>query len=152
MRKYLMVLSSILISCNSNHKMKNQNIEIKPLSPFHNEFIDHEGSLNNIDYFYISDNNSLNNLFYKQLEDIITDHQKNILSKYKFYSIYIYKKTDELNKNYKKDKNSFDGHNKDLIAYIRFENKKLDIFYIIVDGNVTYDMIEKKETDFEFEN
>ncbi|EKT3967189.1 hypothetical protein NTJ12_002271 [Flavobacterium psychrophilum] len=132
--------------------MENQNIEIMPLSPFHHEFKDQDGKLDNIDYFYLSADYTLNSQFNKQLEEIIINRQKNIDSKYKFYSIYIYRKTDELNENSKKDKTSFDGYNNDLLAYIRFENKKLDIFYIIDDGNVIYDIIDKKETDFEFEN
>ena len=152
MKTSIILLSSILISCNSNKKMENQNIEITPLSPFHHEFIDQNGKLNNIDYYYMSGNYSSNDEFNKQLEDIIISRQKNISSKYNFFSIYVYRKTKEINENYKKDKNLFDGHNNDLIAYIRFEEKKLDMFYIIEEGIVTYDLLNKKETNFEFEN
>lgn len=107
---------------------------------------------NRIDYFYAEGSFSYDLEDYKKLQNMINEKSKELsLNDYKFCSVYIYNKTNTLNDNYSNGKEGLDGHNKDLIAFIRYDNGKQDIFYILKDGNVIYDLQTGKESDFEFD-
>lgn len=143
------VFALLLFSCNTNKKM--QNIKIEPLSPYHYEFKDSENNLDKIDYFFLKGDFQVNDNLKKELHDFITNYSKTNTKKYAYNSVYIYKETKELNNAYKGDKSSFDGLNNEIIAYVRFNNNELDIFYILEEGNVVFDLIKNQETNFEFE-
>ncbi|SKB91589.1 hypothetical protein SAMN05660841_03065 [Sphingobacterium nematocida] len=138
----------IIISCNSNCQ-EEKNIKIEPLHPVHFEFIDSEDNLCNIDYFFLEGDFQINDDLKNKLKDFITNYSNNKM--YAFNSVYIYKETEVLNKEYRGDESSFDGFNTDLIAYVRFRNNEPDIFYILEKGSVVFDLIADKEVDFEFE-
>lgn len=111
-----------------------------------------DNKANRIDYFYVAGRFSYNLEDYKKLQNMINEKSKELsLNDYKFCSVYIYNKTDTLNDSYSNGKEGLDGHNKDLIAFIRYDNGKQDIFYILKDGNVIYDLQTGKESDFEFD-
>lgn len=145
----LAMFALLLFSCNTNKKM--QNIKIEPLSPYHYEFRDSDNNLDKIDYYFLKGDFQVNDNLKKELQDFITNYSKTNTKTYAYNSLYIYKETEELNNDYKGDKSSFDGLNKELIAYVRFNNNQLDIFYILEEGNVVFDLIKNQETNFEFE-
>ena len=154
MKTYILLLFIILFSCNSNQKMEPKNIKITPLSPYTQEHKNAKNDLVREDFFYLSGTYTLNDKFYINLNDIINNHKKNNNDKkYTFYAIYIFKETEELNKNFNIDKDvSSDSYNSDLLAHVLFKNNELYLFNIIDNGNIVYDLIEnKKVTDLEFD-
>ncbi len=154
MKIYSILFISILISCNQNEKMKreeNYNLRIKPLSPYSYEFRDNQNNLNNIVYFYLDEELANDFSLNEKIEKTIMSQYNKVDSKYVFNSIYIYRKTNILNNKYSAKSNSFDGFNDDLLVYARFVNKKLDMCYVIDKGIVTYNVIENKKVNFEFE-
>lgn len=140
----------MIVSCNSNYR-KVKNIKIESLHPNHYEFMDSKGNLCNIDYFFLKGDFQVNDDLKSKLKDFISAYNHNHNKMYAFNSVYIYKETEELNKEYRGDKNSFDGFIADLIVYVRFRNNEPDIFYILEKGNVVFDQIADKEVDFDFE-
>jgi hypothetical protein len=152
MKSNFQILSIILIFLVSCNKNKNtQNSKIHPLSPYHYKFNDTDDNLNNINYYFLSGTFEIDENLKKLLKDFIDDYSKNENDNYAYNSVYIYKETNFLNENYKGDKSSFDGRNKELIAYVRFNYKEIDIFYLLDQGNVIFDFVKNKEVDFEFE-
>lgn len=141
------------MSCNSKMQNKNQteNIKLKPLSPYTFEFKGKNEASNRIDYFYLKGKFQYEDILYRKLNKIISEHYKKTKNQYKLFSIYIYKETEELNESYDKTRESFDGKNNDLLAYVRFSNTVNDIFYIIENGFVIYDCVNEKSLNFEFE-
>tara|TARA_R110000751_G_C13790742_1_gene482098 strand:- start:5908 stop:6378 length:471 start_codon:yes stop_codon:yes gene_type:complete len=155
MKNILFFLVLILISCNNkmqnNNQIEDKELAIKPLSPFFYEFTGKNNMLNRIDYFYLEGDFEYNTAYFNKLQKLIDDHKKNIENKYNLYSIYIYKKTEELNSTYNKTREFLDGKNNDLILYNRYIDNKTDILYYIKNSDVIYDGIEKKKVNFEFE-
>ncbi|SFA54184.1 hypothetical protein SAMN04488511_11352 [Pedobacter suwonensis] len=146
--KHLIILLLVLTACNNS---KQQNFELKPLNPDVQQF--KSGTNNNrIDYFYIR-----GNFFYKKSTYALLGDKVNrkinsaILPDYDFYSVYVYRDLDLPNKKDGGGINTFDGQNKNLVAYIRYKRGHMDIFYIINNGNVVYNLISGKEMDFEFD-
>ncbi|MFV0306099.1 MAG: hypothetical protein ACK5IC_11540 [Moheibacter sp.] len=130
--------------------MNGNNFELKPLSPYSHMFKGRNNMENRIDYYYLNKLPSNDVQFYQQLKDSVFLLAE---KRYDFnlYSIYIYKETDELNEKFNKQKLWLDGHNKDLIAYIRFNNGENDIFYIIQNEIVIFDNVKNEKVYFEFE-
>lgn len=134
----------------SKHVLK-EDFTINPLNPYTYEFEGRNGTTSRIDYFYLDGNFNYDEIFYKELKKSVDKIQEDVNMDYKLYSIYIYRKTEELNKAYNKPREFFDGKNKDIVAYIRFTDSINDIFYIINDGHVVYDNVERKSLNFEFD-
>lgn len=146
--KNLIILLTLFVACIQN---KSEDFQLVALSPITYEFKAGENK-NRIDYFYVEGNFSYDNADYERLKKKIDEKTSTIDTKnYQLYSVYIYRKTEVLNQQYKEGKEGLDGHNQDLIAYIRYEKGNRDIFYIIEKGNVVYDVLSNKEEDFEFE-
>lgn len=145
----------LLFSCNSNQTMNQAKIELHPLSPVSYEFKDPAPEtklLNRADFFYIDANGSLSTTEQKELLKIVNTQKDKIIGNYNALSIYVYRKTDKLNSTYKGSFQDIKGvYDNDLISYTRWMNGKMDIFYIIKDGNVVYDMAENKEVSPPFE-
>ena len=152
MKSNFQILSIILIFLVSCNKNKNtQNSKIHPLSPYHYDFKDNDENLNNINYYFLSGNFEIDENLKTHLKDFIDDYGKDEKTIYAYNSVYIYKETNILNRKFKDDKSSFDGHNKDLIAFARFNKNELDIFYILEEGNVVFDLLKNENVTFEFE-
>ncbi|MFD2907365.1 hypothetical protein ACFSX9_01315 [Flavobacterium ardleyense] len=145
----LLVIIILLFSCNKNNKTPN--LEIEALSPYHYEFKDSDGNLDNINYYFLKGDFQIDEHLKKHVKDFIYSYGKSQKGVYVFNSVYIYKETAFLNTNYKGNEGSFDGSNNDLIAYARFDNNQLDVFYLLDEGNVIFDIIKNKEVDFEFQ-
>lgn len=146
--KNLIILFTLFVAYIQN---KSQDFQLIALSPITYVFKAGENK-NRIDYFYAEGNVLYNSSEYEILKKKVDEKTAHInLQNYNLYSIYIYKKTDILNNQYKGGKQNLDGHNQDLIAYVRYSQGKPDIFYIIEKGNVVYDELSGKEENFEFD-
>lgn len=146
--KNLIILLTLFVACIQN---KSEDFQLVALSPVNYEFKAGENK-NRIDYFYVEGNFSYDVDEYEKLKKKIDDKTAGTdIKNYQLYSVYIYKKTDVLNQQYKAGREGLDGHNQDLIAYIRYDKGNRDIFYITERGNVVYDVLSNKEEDFEFE-
>lgn len=130
---------------------KSEDLQLVALSPKTYEFKAGENK-NRIDYFFAEGNFSYNTSEYENLRNKIDEKIKDVnVKEYHLYSVYIYKETSTINKEYKNGREGLDGHNKDLLAYLRYSEGKMDIFYIIDKGNVVYDKLSGKEESFEFD-
>ncbi|MBK1894233.1 hypothetical protein [Chryseobacterium paridis] len=146
--KNLIILLTLFVACIQN---KSEDFQLVALPPVTYEFKAGENK-NRIDYFYADRNFSYDNNEYEKLKKKVDEKTGNINTQdYNLYSVYIYKKTDVLNNEYKGGKEGLDGHNQDLIAYIRYEKGNRDIFYVIEKGNVLYNVLTNKEENFEFD-
>ncbi|MBD3905418.1 hypothetical protein NAL32_13665 [Chryseobacterium sp. Ch-15] len=123
-------------------------MKLIPLSPKMYEFSVDE-KLNKIEYFFLEGANEIPEN-HKLIEKLVAQEALNI-DNYNAFSIYIYKKTDRFNKEYKGDNESFDGYNRDILAYIRYTKGKQDTFYFLENGKVIYDNFKKEKVNFEFD-
>ena len=146
--KNLIILFTLFVACIQN---KSEDLQLVALSPKTYEFKAGENK-NRIDYFFAEGNFSYNSSEYENLKNKIDEKIKEVnVKEYHLYSVYIYKETSILNKEYKNGREGLDGHNEDLLAYLRYSEGKMDIFYIIDKGNVVYDKLSGKEESFEFD-
>ncbi|EHQ24977.1 hypothetical protein [Mucilaginibacter paludis] len=138
------------------YSRKQSQISLHPLSPFTYEFKDNapQGKyvMDRADFFYADANKYLTKEQQKQLFAIVKAQKDKINGNYNALSIYVYKKTDKLNPTYKGSFQDIKGvYDNDLLSYTRWMNGRMDIFYMIKDGNVVYDMAENKEMSPPFE-
>lgn len=146
--KNLIILLTLFVACIQN---KSEDFQLIALSPVTYEFKAGENK-NRIDYFYAEGHFSYDVSDYEKLKKKVDEKTAKVTPKnYHLYSVYLYKKTNSINKDYKGGKEALDGHNEDLIAYVRYTQGKMDIFYIIEKGNVIYDAVSGKEENFEFD-
>lgn len=146
--KNLIILFTLFVACIQN---KSEDLQLVALSPKTYEFKAGENK-NRIDYFFAEGNFSYNTSEYENLRNKIDEKIKEVnVKEYHLYSVYIYKETSIINKEYKNGREGLDGHNKDLLAYLRYIEGKMDIFYITDKGNVVYDKLSGKEESFEFD-
>lgn len=146
--KNLIILFTLFVACIQN---KSEDLQLVALSPKTYEFKAGENK-NRIDYFFAEGNFSYNSSEYENLKNKIDEKIKDVnVKEYHLYSVYIYKETSSINKDYKNGREGLDGHNQDLLAYLRYSGGKMDIFYIINKGNVVYDKLSGKEESFEFD-
>lgn len=146
--KNLIILFTLFVACIQN---KSEDLQLIALSPKTYEFKAGENK-NRIDYFFAEGNFSYNSSGYENLRNKIDEKIKEVnVKEYHLYSVYIYKETGIINKEYKNGREGLDGHNQDLLAYLRYSEGKMDIFYIIDQGNVMYDKLSDKEESFQFD-
>lgn len=146
--KNLIILFTLFVACIQN---KSEDLQLFALSPKTYEFKAGENK-NRIDYFFAEGNFSYNSSGYENLRNKIDEKIKEVnVKEYHLYSVYIYKETGVINKEYKNGREGLDGHNQDLLAYLRYSEGKMDIFYIIDQGNVMYDKLSDKEESFQFD-
>lgn len=146
--KNLFILLTLFVSC---HEHESKDFSFSPLHPVTYEFKAGQ-KFNRIDYFYVDGAFSYKNSDYEKLQNKI-DKKIAIVptTNYDLYSVYIYKKTDVINKTYTGGREGLDGRHQDIIAYIRYSEGHPDIFYIIQKGNVVYDLLSGQREDFEFD-
>jgi len=146
--RHLIILLLVLAACKNG---KRQNFELKPLRRNVQEFKSGKNR-NRIDYFYVKGNFTYEKLNYALLEKKVkTELNSAVVQDYDLYSLYIYRDADLSQKKYDGAVNTFDGQNEKLVAYIRYKQGKMDIFYIIKNGKVVFDLISGNEEYFEFD-
>jgi hypothetical protein len=130
----------------------NQNLALKELHPFRHEFMGglEKTNLDEIRYYYLEGEYKINEDFKKKIKTIALAKIGVIDKKYEFSSIQIYQKNKTINENFRSNKDISSSHNKYLVAFIRFNRAKMDIFYLLEDGNVIFDLVENRSEDFEF--
>lgn len=130
---------------------QNQDFNLFKLPPNSYEFKVHDNT-NRIDYFYLDGIFKYDIDGYRKIEKKIGESiSTKDMNRYHLYPIYIYNKTDLLNDGYTNGKEGLDGHNNELITYIRYKDGKPDIFYIVKNGNVIFDGIKNEKANFEFD-
>lgn len=149
-------LIPLLLSCQS--KSKSKMINIYPLRPYTYTFktADNDSGQgeNKISFFYTDLAAVPDEAERKRLYDLVLAEKAKIKGDYKLVSIYIYRKTNELNEHYNQNMTMLRAaHKSDLIAYVRWTNDTIDTFFITSDNNVVYDVLEDKKVSpaYEFE-
>lgn len=148
--KYFLLLLIILQSCNSSKKPDLRNdFELMPLSPFYYEFFGQNGEFNRIDYYFLEGDFNLNSDFYKKLNDKVRvlDLHAN---EFHYYSIYMYEKTSRLNSKSNLTREDLSIENPNLVVYMRYTKGKQDIFYIIKNRYVIFDVRRNEKVSFDF--
>jgi hypothetical protein len=146
--KTLLLLVALLVACIQD---KPKDFQLIALPPITYEFKTGENR-NRIAYFYVEGNFSYDHIAYEKLKRKVEEKIAGApTGNYHLYSVYLYKKNDLLNKDYSGGKAGLDGHNQNLLAYVRYSQGKMDIFYIIEKEKVVYDLLSDKEENFEFE-
>ncbi|MFD2554621.1 hypothetical protein [Sphingobacterium tabacisoli] len=126
-------------------------IRLEPLSPISYTF-GSDSLSNRIDYFYMKGDLVFDKAGYRQFKEQIEHHAAQVpTSEYALYSIYVYRETDVLGKAYTQGKAGLEGHRVDMVSYIRYAKGVPDIFYIIRDGEVVYDVLTEQGLSFDFE-
>ena len=146
--KKLIILLTLLAACTQDEP---KDFQLAVLAPVTSEFST-GADRNRIDYFYVSGNFSYKKEAYEKLKKKIQKEITNLqLNKYHLYSVYVYKETNVIGKNFSGEREALDGHTQDMLAYVRFNKGKIDVFYITDKGKVVYDLLLKREENFEFE-
>ena len=133
----------LLFSCDDiSPGVDEETIHLMPLSPYKYEFSNQYGK-NRIDYFFTDNDYQDDAGFREKLYNLVENIKNKVDFQYNLYSIYVYKKTTRLNENFLGDNNDLRGvYNNDLISYSRWNQGNIDIFYLIEDGKVVFDMIK----------
>ncbi len=130
---------------------QNQDFNLIKLPPNSYEFKAGKNT-NRIDYLYLDGYFKYEIDGYKKIQNKIEERFKSEeIKSYHLYSIYIYNKTDVLNDSYSSGTEGLDGYNNELIAYIRYKDGEPDIFYIVKNANVIFDLIKNEKANFEFD-
>ncbi len=151
----LYLLVCFLIACDSSDSSLNVSpkkitkVELLPLNPYQYSFrCEHYLGNCRLDYFFSSRQDWQNEVFRKKLyKEVLQKSDKNI-QHFRVYSLYVYERTKQLNEKFDGD---FDklravyNINLNLISYTRWSEGKMDIFYLIENGNVVYDVLENEE-------
>lgn len=146
----IFTVGSMLLIASCGQKVS-EDIELVALSPVTYK-LNERNYINRVDYFYVKGPFLYNSNYYQHLKKLIDERTATIdLKVFRYYSIYIYRETGMINDDFKGGKKMLDGHNKDLIAYLRYIRGKRDIFYMIDQGNVVFDLVAFKEDRFEFD-
>jgi hypothetical protein len=144
MKKFTIIFCVFLLfSCEKISSGINEKpIHLTPLSPYQYEFSNQYGK-NRIDYFFIENDYQDNAGFRKELYNSVKNVKDKVDTPYNLYSIYVYKKTNEINENFSGEDNDLRGvYNDDLISYSRWNQGNIDIFYFIEDGKVVFDILK----------
>ncbi|NOQ63762.1 MAG: hypothetical protein GQ582_04555 [Methyloprofundus sp.] len=147
---YSVLFIFLLISACASHSLESLAatpetvmINLSPLSPYQYEFIAQDVEKNTIYYFFTERKNWQNKLFREALEKRLAAIQAKGSENYTFFSVYVYARTEQLNKDFKGDNKSLHGiYDADLISYTRWKQGELDIFYLIESGNVVFDLLK----------
>ncbi len=116
-------------------------MEIIPLSPYQHEFPGHYGASRS-DYFLTSPGDWRDAGYRARLDEMLRKTAGDTPKNVDLYSLYLYKKTASLNETFSGDADALRGvHDEDLISYVRWLRGDLDIFYLIENGDVVYDLL-----------
>ncbi|WP_025144870.1 hypothetical protein [Pedobacter jeongneungensis] len=152
-KNWILVLLLVSITVCACHQAKERNqIRLQPLSPYNFVFKVSDSVKNRNEYYFISDAGPAD---YNLASDLLPSLK--LISKddtFKVQSVYVYRATTILNKDYQGNRDDLKGnHDDDLYVYARWTNGKMDIFYILKNGKAIYDGLKREriENPFEFD-
>lgn len=117
-------------------------MELTPLSPYKHTFSGQYGN-SRADYFFSSRGDWRDAGYRARLVDLVRNTAGDAPKDFDSYSLYVYEKTATLNAGFDGDADALRGvHDADLISFTRWTRGKMDIFYLIEDGDVVYDVLE----------
>lgn len=140
-------ISCLLLACGqtSNPSADNKPMRLTPLPPYHHVFSNQSGN-HRIDYFFVEGDRRRDARFREELQRLVKAEQSKAPPTDGFYSIYVYQKTAALNEGFTGGVDGLRGvYDGDLISYSRWNSSEMDIFYIIDQGNVVFDMLKNRE-------
>ncbi|MET0029299.1 MAG: hypothetical protein ABW101_16840 [Candidatus Thiodiazotropha sp.] len=123
-------------------------MQLHPLSPITYLF-DSEAGTNRIDYFFIDSDNISDARFRDALQQQVEIAHTQLTDKnYDISSVYVYRRTSNLNHEFSGDAEALRGvFDNDIISYSRWNKGQLDIFYILDDGKVVFNLLTNESVD-----
>lgn len=147
-RLFLMLAWLLVIGCSKPP----QPLAVTPLSPFQYEFSTPDGLARN-DYFFVATDGVDQAQLKQALAALATIKQRDRPAGLQVYSIYVYRKSTRLNRAFRGDSAQLRAYAAaDLLAYCRWRQGKIDIFYWLENGRVVFDLLENEpiKPSFEF--
>lgn len=138
---FFIVFSSV--ACDSSvNTASTEPLQLTPLAPYLYEFSNEQGK-NRIDYFFINQENNNDAQFRDALYQLVVSKKPQNINEYALYSIYMYRKTEQLNERFTAKADFLRAtYFDDVISYSRWNKGHLDMFYLIKNGDVMFDMID----------
>ena len=126
-------------------------LSLQPLSPVRHSFSGPAGpSLNR--YYVIAPGQRHTEGFRARLRTLIEAARDTSEPAPAMQSAYVYERNDTLNEGYQGSADSLRGvHDNALVAYARWQGSRLDVLYLIEQGNVVYDLLLDQAIDPPFE-
>ncbi len=119
-------------------------MEFIPLSPYQRT---NSGSVHSV-YFFTTSGGDWRDAGYRaQLSEAVRKTVGDTPESFDIYLLYLYRKTDILNKTFRGDEDSLFSHYDDLISFVRWNHGNMDIFYSINKSNVVYDLLDDRAVD-----
>lgn len=111
------------------------------------EFSDSEGKLNRIDYFAIDQEVLLSSNFMEDLKKWVNKEVQTQAKNYNLYSIYVYKVSQDFD--FKRDNAEKDlvSDRSRAVSYSRAVKGGIDMFYIIENEMVVFDVLKNRAED-----
>ncbi|MDD4880373.1 MAG: hypothetical protein PHX10_02250 [Gallionellaceae bacterium] len=117
---------------------------LTPLAPFSQVFSNVQGTFR-IDYFYTDRNGPNDAAAREDLRARVEKIHAGIPPGWSTHSIYVYKRTATLNDHFTGNADDLRGvYDDNLICFCRWNRHGPDVFYLIENGNVVFDMLENK--------
>lgn len=120
-------------------------LQLHPLSPFTQYFDIPTGKGSNT-YYYVEPPEQLDAAFRHRLRSAVEAAEKTNASKIMtVHSIYVYRAIGSIGKDFNGSVEMLRGHHaRQLLSFARWTDEQLDIFYIIDNGQVVFDLLEDK--------
>ena len=153
----LFVAAVLFVVMHGTHKpvLQSQKRATKliPLSPYERTFSSKRYGKVGIAYFFVTKRGDWHDSAYrKKLLKSVRQKAGKRPENYDLYSLYIYEKTEKLNKSFHGNADELHGiYDAHLVAFVRWHHAKPDLFYLLLDGNVVYDIVEDIALSWEFD-
>ncbi len=120
-------------------------VQLRPLSPF-TQYFDAPTGKGRSTYYYVEPPVQLDAAFRRRLQSAIETKEKTDgNATMSVHSIYVYRATGDIGKQFTGSADILRGqHARQLLSFTRWTGEQLDIFYLIDDGAVVYDLLEDK--------
>ncbi|MCU7918077.1 MAG: hypothetical protein KZQ95_06920 [Candidatus Thiodiazotropha sp. (ex Epidulcina cf. delphinae)] len=119
-------------------------MQLKALSPNTYEFSNDTGKYR-VDYFYLDTVYRADPGFREALRALVEKAHAKVPPAYDVSSIYVYRKTEMLNQDFSGNADALRGvYDNDLVSYSRWNQQAIDVFYLIDEGNVVFDLISNE--------
>lgn len=120
--------------------------QLRPLSPFTQYFDVQTTGKGRNTYYYVEPPSHIDAAFRHRLRSAVEAAEKTEGNQYiSLHSIYVYRATSDIGKQFTGSADVLRGqHAKQLLSFARWSGEQLDIFYLIDDGAVVFDLLEDK--------